>query len=390
MEKIFNRISSIVLLAIIAGSYIMWIVGIDTKITSFLYVNSMYFLLIAIAIVLLLNIKTFSKSDWVSLGFAISIFIFYTFTSSIRHSNRFINAEIPIAILLILCFKKCKFDKVSRNILIGITGITLSLTMFRLYIELPKLIPVDLIGRPGNKLEFIWINTNTIGASILLSTMMLSILIKAAKNNYVKWLVIPIYISGILGTWVCESKTSFAILVLFILMDNIIPKCFLQKYKWWILIFILLFVIAPVTIYYFSQFETKGLFTGREYIWREFFDKWLSNKQHILIGMEQFQASWKPLGTHNSFLYVLSYFGVIGYILFFGYLTYVLISSCFLKTSYSKMQVSLLLAFLAMWIYSFMEDVMLAYHWMPIIYSFLGIFLSESNNVSEKDSKCNL
>lgn len=385
MEKISNRISSIVLLAIIASSYIMWIVGIDTKVTSFLYMNSMYGLLIAIAIVLILKIRTFDKSDWITLGFAVGIFMFYTLTSSIRHSNRFINAEIPIVILLIFCFKKCQFDKLAKNILIGITGITLLLILLRLYIELPKLISVDLIGKLGNKLEFIWINTNTIGASILFSTMMLSILIKSIKKIYVKWLIIPIYIFGLVGTWVCESKTSFVILVLFLLLDNLIPKSLLQNYKWWITVFVLLFLIAPFIFYYFSHFETRDLFTGRENIWKEFFDKWLSNKQHVLIGMEPFQASWKPLGTHNSYLYVLSYFGIIGYTLFFGYLSYLLISFTRSNISYSKTQVSLFLAFLVLWIYAFMEDVMLAYHWMPIVYSFLGISLSVNNNIEKNN-----
>lgn len=384
MEKIANRISLIVLLAIIASSYIMWIIGIDTQGTSFLYANSMYFLLIAITIVLFLKRKTFDKSDWVSIGFAVVIFLFYTVTSSLRHSNRFINAGIPMAILMMICFKKCQFDKIAKNILIGITGTTLALIVLRLFIELPKLMPVELIGKSGNKLEFIWINTNTIGAAILFSTMMLTVLLKSIKNNIAKWLVVPIYLVGLLGTWVCESKTSFAILFLFILLDNLIPKRLLQKYKWWLIIFLLLFAVAPFIFYYFAHFETRDFFTGRGAIWKEFFNKWLADTQHILIGMEPFQASWKPLGTHNSFLYVLANFGIVGYFLFFGYLSYIFISLVRLNSSFSKMQVSLFLAFLALWVYAFMEDVMLAYHWMPIIYSFIGISLAEGNNDDEK------
>ena len=49
------------------------------------------------------------------------------------------------------------------------------------------------------------------------------------------------------------------------------------------------------------------------------FAKWLSDPQHIKVGMEPFVASWKPLGTHNAFLFTLSNFGVIGYLILFGF-----------------------------------------------------------------------
>lgn len=390
MDKRLNRVSNMVLLATIAGSYLMWVVGIDTKVTSFMYSNSIYFLLVAIGMVLVFNVKKLQKSDWIIVGLALGIFIFYTLTSSIRHSNRFINAGLPTIILLVLCFKLSTFDKLDKKILLGISGISLTAILFRLYIELPKLVSMEMIGRTNNKIEAIWINTNTIGAAILFSVLMVTALIKAMSIGYYKLIVIPIYFAGLVGIWAIESKTSLMVLMLFILLDNVIPKSFLCKNKWWVLLFIGMFLIVPFVFYYCAQLESLNLFTGREQIWNQFFTKWFSEKQYMWMGMEPFTASWKPLGTHNSFLNILANYGIVGYVLVAGYFSYELIRSMLSKKSYSKLQASLLIAFLIIWVHSFMEDIMTAYHWMPVVYSFIGIALQESNNPLEPEKETEL
>lgn len=390
MDKRLNRVSNMILLATIAGSYLMWVVGIDTTLTSFMYSNSLYLLIVAIGLILFLNIKKMEKNDWVTIGFAVGIFVFYTLTSSIRHSNRFINAGLPIIILLVLCFKLCTFDKLDKKILLGITGISLTSILFRLLLELPKFIPLNMIGKTNNKIEAIWINTNTIGAAILFSVLMVTVLIKATSIGYYKLIIIPIYFLALIGIWAIESKTSLMVLILFILLDNIIPKKFLQKNKWWVLLFIGMFLIAPVIFYYCAHSESLNLFTGRERIWNEFFVKWQSDKQHMWIGMEPFTASWKPLGTHNSFLNVLANYGIVGYVIVVGYFSYELITLMTSTQTYSKLQVSLLLAFLIIWVHSFMEDIMTAYHWMPVVYSFIGIALQTPKSTPKLEKKTRL
>ncbi len=390
MDKRLNRVSNMILLATIAGSYLMWVVGIDTTLTSFMYSNSLYLLIVAIGLILFLNIKKMEKNDWVTIGFAVGIFVFYTLTSSIRHSNRFINAGLPIIILLVLCFKLCTFDKLDKKILLGITGISLTSILFRLLVELPKLVPLNMIGKTNNKIEAIWINTNTIGAAILFSVLMVTVLIKATTTGYYKLLVVPIYSAGLIGIWAVESKTSLMVLILFILIDNLIPKTFLQKNKWWVMLFLGMFLLAPVIFYYCAQSESLNLFTGRERIWNEFFTKWFSDKQHMWIGMEPFTASWKALGTHNSFLNMLANYGIIGYVLIVGFFSYELVRLMLSKKVYSKLQVSLLLAFLIIWVHSFMEDIMTAYHWMPVVYSFIGIALQDSDNSLQLEKKMKL
>lgn len=378
MDKILNRVSNLVLLVTIAASYLMWVVGIGTKTTSFIYENSVYLLAAAIVFVLLLKVKELTKNDWILILLAGAIFIFYTVTSSIRHSNRFINVSIPLIILFLLCFKKARYTKQDFGLLGGITGISLGVTLYRIYTELPKLVPADAIWKNSNKLEAIWINTNTIGMTLLLSVIMLTSLIKSFNVGYFKLLVIPIYASGLMAIWVCQSKASLGALVLFILIDNVIPKKLLQNNYVLLSCFSLMFSLGPIVFYAFSKSDTLNLFTGRERIWAEFFEKWFSSSQNMLIGMEPFTASWKSLGTHNSYIYVLGNYGIIGYILIFGVLLYLLSSNIRKKRNLSLFQVSLFLGFLAICVQSTMEETLLANYWIPIVYAFVGIALQKS------------
>ncbi|MGC2983681.1 hypothetical protein ACPTHU_14320, partial [Enterococcus faecalis] len=70
-------------------------------------------------------------------------------------------------------------------------------------------------------------------ATLMFSTMLASCLIKAYRNKVFNLLLLPVYFGGVLGTWVSQSKTSFAILVGFILVVNLLPKSFLQRSKLW-------------------------------------------------------------------------------------------------------------------------------------------------------------
>lgn len=183
---------------------------------------------------------------------------------------------------------------------------------------------------------------------------------------------------------VCQSKASLGALVLFILLDNLIPKKFLKNNIVLIACFALMFVLGPFVFYWFAKSDAMNLFTGREAIWAEFFEKWFSNSRNMLIGMEPFTASWKSLGTHNSFIYVLGNYGVIGYSLLFGTFLYLFSANFINKTKLSPLQVSLFIGFLAICVQGTMEDTLLANYWMPIVYAFVGIALQKTEQTIEK------
>ena len=351
MGKVLNRIGRLILLVTMIGSYTMWVVGIDAPVTKYMYANSSILLLIAVILVLLLNCTKLKFIDWLTVALALATWLLFHFTESIRHSTMQTDTMIPLIILLVLCFKVCVFDRLDQTLLLIVSLVALSATLYRMSVELPQLIPADEIFKESNKLESIWINTNTIGATLMFSTMMASSLIKAYRNKVFNLLLLPVYIGGVLGTWVSQSKTSFAILVGFILVDNLLPKRFLQRSKVWLFGFVGVAALGPLLFYLCAESDTVDLFTGRERIWHEFFAKWLSDPQHI----------------------TLSNFGVIGYLILFGFLVSMILLIGFRKKTLDRLQVSLLLGFLLIWIHSFMEDILLAPHWMPIVYSFLGL-----------------
>lgn len=385
MAKMIDRVICTLLLVAIAASYLMWIVGIDQPFTAYLYGHAGYLMIGLTAIALLLKVRSFTALDWGLIIGAGAIFLFYTFTSSMRGSNRFINATIPMIILIALLYQKITFSPFFRNALLVISLLAFAILLGRLLIEIHKIIPVAQLFKKSNQLEALWINTNTIGASLLFSTLMSAILLRTQRSLLLKWLLVPLYLAGLAGTWISQSQASFLALLGFVVVDVLIPKKWLSN-KWlWLTGLTALLVVMPFVFYQLAYSSSVDLFTGRERIWAEFFKLWTANKQHVWIGMAPFFASWKPLGTHNSLIYVLNNFGIIGYLLFSGSLIFFFYQVFRNKTANRRLQIQCLLAFTFILIHSFMEDIMMAYHWLPIVYSFLGLALSLGNE-SEKDT----
>lgn len=378
MDKVLNRISNIILISTIAGSYLMWVVGIETKITSFIYANFAYFLILAIGIILLFKLKYLEKSDLIWIIFSIAIFLLYTLTSSMRQSNRFINVSIPVVILLLLCFKKSKFDKIDFAILTGISVVSLSITLYRIYIELPKIISPDLIWKSGNQLEAIWINTNTISATILFSVITLTIFMKYFFSGIYKIFLVPVYIAGAIGIWLCQGKTAFFTLFIFIFCDTFLPKNKMRNRISYVLTIIGSFLSLPFAFFWIAKTDTINIFSGRENIWKEFFEFWLEEWRNILFGMKPFFFHWKNLGIHNGYLEILGNLGIIGYLIFTMAVVWFIIK-CFPNSGISNFKISLFFGFLSVMIMSTMENMFLTYHWMPIVYSFIGISLTENS-----------
>ncbi|WP_252363417.1 EpaQ family protein, partial [Bacillus subtilis] len=123
-----------------------------------MYAQSMHLLLGVLVIILILNVSQLKVEDWLMIGLAVGTWELYTLTSEMRHSTPQINGMIPIIIFLVICFKVCPFDKIDRTIMLLIVLLALVATLSRMYIELPKIIPVNQIFRGSTKVENIWIN----------------------------------------------------------------------------------------------------------------------------------------------------------------------------------------------------------------------------------------
>ncbi|MGM0215605.1 EpaQ family protein [Enterococcus sp. AZ109] len=378
MEKLSNRLQHILLILPTIVSFSFWYLGIDNDKTLNIFNHMAVYQYVIFSIIILLNVKKLMVSDWIMVIIAIFSSCFFVFTGSTRNVDSFeINIVISVILFLLISYKVRPLDKVDRLIFCGAIMIILFLTLYKLSVELPKVLTFEEFIENSNKLAKIWINVNTIGASILFSTMLSAILLKSFEKRYLNVLIIIIYILGFIGTWACQSRTSSIVLLVFLVLDNCLSKAFFQENRLWVAFYPLFFIVIPFIVYFLAESSSVDIFTGRENIWKNFFAQWLGDSSQVKIGMGPFTFSEKHLGTHNSFLYALSTFGITGYLLLFGTISYGI--SQLVRTEYylTKLQVSSLFAFFAILVYSMMEDSLVIAPWIPVIFAFLGLAFSD-------------
>ncbi|MHC5216323.1 EpaQ family protein [Enterococcus sp. LJL128] len=368
MGKIVTKFSNLILLILLAGSYWMWIMGIVNEKVLFVYSNAAYICLAGLLLILVINFKEMTKPDWLLLALAIIVFLFYLLVSVLFNIDNQ-PLVIPIICLFLLGFKKIIFDAIDFTLLIGISFVSLVVILYKVYVTVSTGIPN-------------WINSNTIGAAITFSTITIVIFLKSLNIGKMKYfLQIPIYASSLLAIWALRSDTSFLVLGIFGLLDNFFSKKFIQTLKINVFagIFAFLSLIAPMFFYLIAQSKSTILFSGREAIWNEFFRDWLSKPRHILIGMETFKSTnyVRPQAVHNGFLFILGNYGLLGYLLLFGLFTLIIYKFWNPRILHSKRDISFLLAFFCVFIHSTMEQTFTSYQWMPIVYLFIGLTISD-------------
>ncbi|MGL9728874.1 EpaQ family protein [Enterococcus sp. DIV0756] len=379
MEKISNRIGQWLLLISIAASFSIWFFGTKTFLTGIFYFQANQLLFGTIVIILILNFKKFLLEDYVILGYAFIVGVYSFITSGEKYIDTpELNLVLPSIILLILCYKVCRFNKIELTFLSSLLVVIIIVMSVKTLIGLSRIITLDRIIAFDNSLRELWINVNTIGAALTFGVMLLTILLKSSKYVLLRYSVVVFYLIGLILTWACQSKTPLMILFLFIILDNLIPKFIFQRFKIWLAFIPMVFIGMPFIAHFFADSVKYDLFTGREDIWKRFFEVWLTKDEFIYTGLGVYVDPVKQLSIHDSYLFTLSNYGIIGYILLFGFLTFLIILVWFNHgKELSKMQVSCMLAFFVLTIYASMEDTLLVAPWMPLIYIFIGLALSE-------------
>ena len=382
MEKISNRIGQWLLLISIAASFSIWFFGTKTYLTGIFYFQANQILFGTLAVILIFNFKKFMHEDWGIFSYSILLGVYSFVTSGEKYTDTpELNLVLPSIILIILCYKVCRFNKTELMALSGLLILIITSMSIKTIIGLSKTITLDRILAFDNSLRELWINVNTIGAALTFGIMLLTILMKNSKNVFVRYSSIIFYLIGLVLTWACQSKTSLMILILFIILDNLIPKFVFQRFKIWLGLIPMVFISMPFITHFFADSVKYDLFTGREDIWKRFFEIWLTKDQFIHTGLGVYVDPIKQLSIHDSYLFALSNYGVIGYVLLFGFLTFLIILIGLNHgKDLSKKQVSCMLAFFVITIYASMEDTLLVPSWMPLIYIFIGLALSERSD----------
>lgn len=379
--KEMNTISIVLLFGMIILCYLLWTVGIRSQFMFGLYSSMQQIMFVMASIGIFINLfqAKIKRTDLIWILLAIFSIVFFVFFNSFRESNFFRDTALALIIFTVLNVKYTEFHKSARLLLLGIIGIFLLITVYRIFTEIPVMQGVS-IWSGENKPQEIWINTNTIGASVMTQILIMVSLLHSLKIKGTHVIVYLLYIAGLSSLWVVQSQAAFFAIVIFVLVDIWPKKIIVEKKKVLAGIYTgFLVLIFPVSLW-LSYSEKIDLFTGREEIWQAFYHKLFETTQTFLIGPKPFVFIRRGviLGHHNSYNATLGQYGLIGFVLLISFILYNVWKTVS-KNTFSSIQAGFLIAFFSVLLQSTMEDGLMAAFWIPITFVLLGFALKTEN-----------
>ncbi|OJG79203.1 hypothetical protein RV14_GL001028 [Enterococcus ratti] len=372
IEKFINKMSVGLLILFLSAIFFVWTAGLSVPPANFIYENTAQFVTFGIIILFALNVSKIRGSDFFYLAAAIINYIVFAHFREARASSIYVDLLIPLIIGLCLTIKWIQFDKVDRVVFIFVFYVFLGITLYRIFTEIniPK---GESIWFPSQKISDIWINTNTIGSSL----MTLALLIRGFASTFERWyghiLGVPAVIAATVGIWVCQSKGALVAMLIFVLLDSL-PKRFFKDIRAPFFAYLLVTIFALPISYLAAHSKNLNLFTGREAIWLKFYETISKKSEQVWLGMKPFifHRGNQSLGNHNSYNVFLNLYGLLG-IVIVVLLVLLYVGKLTLKAEVSNSQVTFLWAFFAVMIQSFMEETLTSFPWVPIVYLLLGM-----------------
>lgn len=313
-----ERLSQILflLLIFIAG------ISVVTKETYALYDQvSLYIMALFSVGLTALNFR-FSKQYWIF----VALFSAYLI-GSILYNGGGMGSVVTsvISVLMLYCFFSFQPDQISVHILeiFSVVGI-----LFLFGLSFPYGNDYDYYAHQA-------INPNVLGM-FLIYFFMMGCSITTAKP-LVQRIVIPILLVLVaIGLYHYGSRGSMLALGLFVVL-NLIPKKFMTKRMVIIaacavivlgILFPLVYVLLFRNGVEFRIFG-KSFFTGRQKIWDNMFNKLNESPLNWLFGIGSNQILWDgaKMNVHNNYFAVLVNSGVIGLLLYYGFLLTVFIKA---------------------------------------------------------------
>lgn len=350
----------------------MWTTGLGNEQATFLYENSAQFVTIGIVILAGLNVYKARGADFLYLAVATLIYFVFAHFREVRESSLYTDALIPLIIIFCLAIKWIQFDKMDRAIFIIVFYGFLGITLYRIFTEI-KIPDGGSIWFPDHKVADIWINTNTIGSSLMTLALLIFGFVSSFERWYISLLGIPVIVAALVGIWICQSKGALIAMIVFALLE-IWPKHFFKFIRAPFFAYALVAIFALPISYLAAHSENSNLFTGREAIWLKFYETISEKSEQIWVGMKPFifLRGNESLGNHNSYNSFLNLYGLLG-IMIVALLILIYVARLTLSANLSNGQITFLWAFFTVMIQSFMEDTLTSFPWVPIIYLLLGM-----------------
>ncbi len=374
ISTILNLISAIILMGMTLLCFFLWTRGIGTEGMFNIYANMNRYMPIGATIVLLLNAHRLKIDDLIWIGVAVLSAIFFYQFDGLRQVDFLQDITLALIIFIVLDFKLVDFTKNLRVIFAGLVAVVLLITAYRIFTEIPEPTAGISIWDKSNKLQEIWINTNTIGSSVMCSSFLVVTLLQSLEWTWATLLKYPVYLVALACTWVVQSQAAFIAVAVFVISD-IWPNFLKERVKWAYGLGYSIFLIGifPLSLF-LANSSNIDLFTGREDIWKHFYDTLFKVKEQFFVGMPPFtfRRGQQILGNHNSYNATLGQFGLVGLVLMSLFILYN-VWLIILRYDTQAIQLSFILAFFAILLQSTMEDTLMAPYWIPITFCLLGL-----------------
>lgn len=360
------------LLLLLSILYLIWTVGLNSPTILFIYNNAAQLVTFFVGCLFLLNLYKIKRNDLFFIVMGILFYLFFSFFRSYRGDTFYGDLIVPTIIAIILIVKWTEFTVFDRSLYLVVFYVFLLVTVYRVFTEIP--VPEgQSIWHPSNKLSDIWINTNTIGSSLLTLTLLITGFASSFGKWYMRLLSLPALILAGTTIWVCQSKAALYALFIFIILE-LFPKEIFRNTHLSFWMYAAVSVLALPISYFAAMSDKVHLFTGREEIWRKFYETLGEKTGQIFVGMKPFffHRGNQILGNHNTYHALVNHYGLIGFVLSIILLLsflWLLVRKCELTNG----QLTFLWAFLAIMCQSFMEETLTTISWVPIVFLLLGM-----------------
>ncbi|MBL1225223.1 EpaQ family protein [Enterococcus sp. BWR-S5] len=374
IEKYMEWLKFICLFIGFVCSYLTW-VGIDgVSNEMFIYFPKILPATILGMFVLALPKMTTVDKILSAIGLVLVAIPVYFFSDNQAYRNFY--WQIPLALTFIFLAGKISYNETFRTILLYFSGGYVAVMLVKMLMVTFEI---------GNIV--LWTNQNLIAGPTFFASMLVVILIEKMDVDYSLILQGLVSLAAVTVFYLCLSWTPLISYIAFLavcLFFKFIPilRSLVKKKIFWMILFAAMFIIIPIFLYLFVVFEGFGIPLSRREIWEQFFDFWGSDTTYLLTGLRgSFVSTIKNFGTHNAYLDILGCYGIIGYSLFFGGIYFLTFRHR--QKNYSMNQVLCLTAFLFTCLHAMMENYLNTTQWVPMIFIYLALFISQSEEASE-------
>lgn len=137
VQKFVNKMSVGFLLLLLTLVFFVWTAGLGFPATLFIYNNSSLLIAFSVAILLILNVYKAKGVDFLYLGVALDLFIFFSYFRELRNESLFGDLLFPLIILFCLVIKWIEWTKWDRGIYLIVFSVFLGIT-FIVYLQRSK------------------------------------------------------------------------------------------------------------------------------------------------------------------------------------------------------------------------------------------------------------